>query len=99
MPFLILTFDKPAHRHVRDANRAAHYSHLEAHVSKIIASGGLRDDEDREFLGGAIMFDVDTREEAEAFADADPFTKAGLYSRVEIVRWRPAFLEYHRVGV
>ena len=87
MAFLILTFDKDGHSHVRDAHRAAHYSHIQAHITKITAGGGLRDDDDRAFLGGCILFDAETREEAEAFADADPFTKAGLFSRVEIIRW------------
>jgi len=97
MAFLILTIDKPGHKHVRDAHRAAHYRHIEAHLDKILAGGGLRDDEDAAFLGGAILFDAHTREEAQAFAGADPFTQAGLFERVEIIRWRPAFLNRRRV--
>lgn len=98
MAFLILTFDKPEHGHVRDAHRSAHYAHLEAHMAKLIASGGLRDSADEVFIGGAIMLDVDTRAEAELFAETDPFAQAGLFERVEIVRWRPAFLAGQRVG-
>lgn len=92
MPFLILTFDKADHEHVRDAYRAAHYAHLHSHQAKLIASGGLRDDADQNFIGGAIILDTDVREEAERFAATDPFTEAGLFERVEIVRWRAAFL-------
>lgn len=92
MPFMILTFDKPGHRDVRDRHRAGHYAHLQAHQAKLIASGGLRDDSDVDFIGGAILLDTDDRAEAERFAASDPFTRAGLFERVEIVRWRPAFL-------
>jgi hypothetical protein len=97
MAFLILTIDKPGHKHVRDAQRAAHYRHLEAYLDKIIAGGGLRDDADAAFLGGVILFDAHTREEAEAFATGDPFAQAGLFERVEIIRWRPAFIDRRRV--
>lgn len=92
MPFLILTFDKAGHAHIRDAHRAAHYGHLRAHQAQLIASGGMRDEADEHFIGGAIMLDTDSREAAEAFAASDPFTQAGLFERVEIVRWRPAFV-------
>ena len=96
MAFLVLTYDKAGHKHVRDEHRAAHYAHLEAHLPKLIASGGLRDDADENFIGGAIIFDTDSREEVERFVEEDPFTRAGLFERVEIVRWRPAFFDRQR---
>jgi uncharacterized protein YciI len=99
MPFMIVTFDKKDHKHVRDAHRAAHYAHLERYMPKLIASGGLRNDPDDEFIGGLIVLDTDSREEAQRFADTDPFTIAGLYERVKIVRWRPAFLGGQRIPV
>jgi len=92
MPFLILTFATAGHAHVRDAHRADHYAHRRAHQAQLVASGGLRDDADEHFIGGAIMLDTDSREAAEEFANTDPFTRAGLFERVEIIRWRPAFL-------
>ena len=98
MPFMILTYDKPGHQHVRDAHRAAHYAHLERHLSKLLASGGLRTDADDDFLGGLIVLDTESRQEAQSFADSDPFVIAGLFEKVEIVRWRPAFLDRRRVA-
>jgi uncharacterized protein YciI len=97
MPFMILTRDKPGHQQVRDAHRAAHYAHLQRHQSKLLASGGLRTDADDDFLGGLIVLDTESRAEAQQFADSDPFTIAGLFATVEIVRWRPAFLDGRRV--
>ncbi len=97
MPFMILTRDKPGHKHVREAHRAAHYAHLERHLHLLLASGGLRTDADDDFLGGLIVLDTDSRAEAQRFADADPFTIAGLFETVEIERWRAAFLDRRKV--
>jgi len=97
MAFMIVTFDAPGKRAVRDAHRAAHYAFLEAHQDRIIASGGLRDDEDQEFIGGLILLDVPTRAEAVAFTDHDPFQQAGLFGSVTITRWRKAFFDFKRV--
>jgi len=38
-----------------------------------------------------------TRDEAQAFIDADPFTAADLFERVEFVRWRMSFLDFKRI--
>jgi len=35
-------------------------------------------------IGSLIILDVDTREEAEAWAANDPYAKAGLFERTEI---------------
>ena len=97
MAFAILTFDKVGHKHVRDEHRAAHYAHLEKYMDRLIVSGGLRDDADEEFIGGMIVFDTNSIDEVYNFVDTDPFTIAGLFDRVEIVRWRPAFFDRKRV--
>ena|ERR1700712_492082 len=93
MAFMIYTLDKSGHEHVRDEHRAAHYDHLQAHQSRLIASGGLRDEGDVNIIGGAIFFDTDSREEVDRFVAEDPFTKAGLFETTHITRWRAAFIE------
>lgn len=97
MAFLILTTDKADSKHIRDEFRSQHYAFLEERSDLLIASGGLQDDADEEFIGAAIIVDVDTREDAEAFVAADPFTDAGLFETVQIVRWKKAFLDGKRV--
>ena len=42
---------------------------------------------------GLYVVDVDTRADAEALIQADPFFKVGLFERVEIRRWRKAYLD------
>jgi uncharacterized protein YciI len=97
MPYVIHTIDKPGSKAIRDAHRAAHYIFLQKHQLKLIASGGLQDDAGERFIGSTIVLDVDTREEAQAFVDEDPFTHAGLAQTIVIERWKPAFLQGERV--
>ncbi len=44
-------------------------------------------------LGGILIVDTDDRKEAEAFAANDPFTKAGLFEKVTVTRWRKAYFD------
>ena len=97
MPYMIATYDKPGHEHVRDATRAKHLEYLEANVERMIAGGGFWNDEGTSVIGGLILVDVDTRAEAGAFIADDPFTAADLFERVELVRWRQSFLDFKRV--
>lgn len=97
MAFLILTIDKPDSADIRAQFRAQHYAFLEAQVDRLIASGGLQDDAGATFVGAAILLDCETRAEAETFVEQDPFTAAGLFETVQIVRWKKAFLDGRRV--
>jgi uncharacterized protein YciI len=38
--------------------------------------------------GSLLILDFADRTEAQAFADGDPYAKAGLFERVEIRPWR-----------
>jgi hypothetical protein len=97
MAFAIYTRDKPGHKAVRDQHRAAHYAYLQSHALRLIASGGLQDDAGERMLGGLIIIDVDTAEEARKFVDDDPFTRANLFGQVDIVRWKKVFFDGKRV--
>ena len=97
MPFMIATYDKPLHEHVRDATRAQHFEFLEANVGKMIAGGGFWNNDGTAVIGGLMLLDVETYAEAEAFIAEDPFSSVDLFERVEIVRWKPAFFDYKRI--
>ncbi|WP_439329869.1 YciI family protein [Comamonas guangdongensis] len=49
-------------------------------------------DDGSDLGGGLYLVDPDTREAAQAFIEADPFFQAGLFDRVNIVRWRKVWL-------
>ena len=93
MPFLIETFDKPNHQHVRQANRPEHLEYLEANKALLLACGAKLNDDGSDGGGGLYIVDVETREAAQAFIEADPFHKAALFAEVKIVRWRKAYLD------
>ncbi|AGW94221.1 MULTISPECIES: YciI family protein [Cupriavidus] len=92
MPYLIETVDKPAHQHVRQATRASHLEYLEANKALLLACGAKLNDDGSDAGGGIYIVDVETREAAQQFIDADPFAEAGLFAEVRIVRWRKAYL-------
>lgn len=93
MPYIIETWDKPGSLGLRRATREAHLDYLDAHMAKLLACGAKLADDGADLGGGLYVLDVETRAEAEAFIAADPFSTAGLFERVQITRWRRAYLD------
>lgn len=94
MPYVIQTFDKPDHAHVRTANRAVHLDYLEKQKGKLLAAGALLNDDGSTGEGGLLIVDTEDRTVADAFIANDPFTKAGLFAKVTVTRWRKAFFNF-----
>jgi uncharacterized protein YciI len=94
MPFLIETWDKPDHVHVRNSVRPAHVEYLISNQTKLLAAGAKLADDGETALGTLYLVDTDSRAEAERFAAEDPFTKAGLPGRLVVTRWRKAFFHF-----
>ena len=94
MPYVIRTKDKPGHASLRAETRAEHLKYLEAHKGKLLAAGALLSDDGKEATGGLLIVDVENRKSAEAFIADDPFTKAGLFAKISVKRWRKAFFNY-----
>jgi uncharacterized protein YciI len=97
MPYAILTQDKPNHAHVRAGARPAHLEYLTANKSLLLAAGALVDDDGGGGNGGILIVDTDDRAEAERFIADDPFSKAGLFEKVTVTRWRKAFFNKERL--
>jgi len=97
MPYAIITQDKPDHAHVRMQARPAHLEYLTANKHKLLAAGALIDDDGTGGSGGILIIDTDDRAEAERFIAEDPFTKADLFAKVTITRWRKAFFNKERL--
>ncbi|KGD90636.1 Protein YciI [compost metagenome] len=93
MPYIIETFDKPDHQEVRQRHRAAHLEFLDANKGLLLACGAKLQDDGKDAGGGLYIVDLDTREAAQQFIDADPFSKADLFDRVTITRWRKAYVD------
>ena len=97
MPFAIQTQDKPGSSELRASARPAHLEYLTKHKHLLLAAGALVNDDGTGGNGGILLVDTDDRKEAERFAAEDPFTKAGLFQKVTITRWRKAFFNGERL--
>ena len=93
MPYIIETWDKPDHQSVRQAHRAVHLDYLRQHAARLVACGAKLNDDGTDQGGGLYIVDTEDRAEAEAFIAHDPFAKAGLFARIQITRWRKAFVD------
>lgn len=97
MPYAIITVDKPNSLDLRMQVRDEHLAYLDANKGKLLAAGAKVDDEGQGGYGGLIVVDTEDRAEAEAFIQNDPFTKAGLFAGIEVVRWRKAFFNFENL--
>ncbi len=97
MPYAIQTKDKAGAAKVRADNRAAHIDYLTANQHLLLAAGALIDDDGTGGNGGILIVDTDDRSEAERFIANDPFSKAGLFEKVTVTRWRKAFFDKQRL--
>lgn len=97
MPYAILTTDKPASAELRTKTRNAHLAYLDAHADKLLAAGALISDDGTGGHGGILIVDTDERKVAEDFIAHDPFTKAGLFEKVTVTRWRKAYFDGKRL--
>ena len=62
----------------------AHWAYELANKDIILAAGSLRDDDGVTKTGSLLVLDVANREEAHAFFDSDPATKAGIRGETTI---------------
>ncbi|MHB0775219.1 YciI family protein [Halomonas sp. WWR20] len=92
MPFMIETFDRAGQHDLRLETRPEHLAYLDRHKALLIACGAKLSDDSTHASGGLYLVDVESREEARRFIEADPFHQAGLFDRIEIVRWRKAYV-------
>lgn len=93
MPYIIETFDRPGSLDIRKAHRADHLAYLDRIKERLLACGAKLNDDGTDAGGGLYVVDVETRAEAEALIAADPFFQVDLFERVEIRRWRKAYLD------
>ncbi|KAF0175775.1 MAG: hypothetical protein FD162_342 [Rhodobacteraceae bacterium] len=85
MRVALICIDKPGHLQTRLDNRAAHLAHIEASGVVEMAGPFLNDGQ---MTGSLVVLNVDTLEQAQAWAAADPYAKAGLFESVRITEWK-----------
>ena len=88
MLFLIRCVDKPGYGPVRAEKRPRHLDYLDGFRDQIRFAGPLLSDDGQSPKGSVFIVDLADREEAERFAVEDPYSRAGLFASVEIIRTR-----------
>ncbi|KAG8148655.1 hypothetical protein BFF94_036805 [Burkholderia catarinensis] len=92
MPYVIETWDKPDSLSLRMKARPDHLELLAENASMLLACGAKLADDGKDLGGGLYVVDTDMRSEAQAFIESDPFFRAGLFDKVQITRWRKAYV-------
>jgi uncharacterized protein YciI len=86
MRFALMTKDKPGALQTRMDNREAHLAYITA--TGVVEMAGPVLDDDGQMCGSLIVLDVEDLAAAQAWADNDPYAKAGLFEAVTLRAWK-----------
>ena len=86
MRFTIITKDKEGALQVRLDTREAHLAYIKN--TGVVEMAGPFLNEDGQMHGSLIVLDVADRAAAVAWAENDPYAKAGLFEKVRIEEWK-----------
>lgn len=81
----VICTDKPGAIETRKANREAHLAYIKD--TGVVAQAGPFLDADGMMCGSLLVLDVDDMAAAQAWADGDPYAKAGLFADVRVEQW------------
>lgn len=89
MLFMVAAFDKPGMLETRLRVRSEHLDYLKSLGACIKMGGGMLNDDDQP-LGSLLIIEAADRAAIEGLLDKDPYSRAGVFERVDIRPWRPA---------
>lgn len=81
--FALFCVDKPDSLDLRLATREAHLAYVKSFSDQMKLGGPLLN-EKGDMAGSLIIIDLADLSAAQAFSQGDPYTKAGLWARVDI---------------
>lgn len=85
MLIAVICTDKPGALETRKANREAHLAYIKD--TGVVAQAGPFLDADGMMCGSLLVLEVEDMAAAQAWADGDPYAKAGLFADVRIEQW------------
>lgn len=86
MRVALICQDKPGALQTRLDNRAAHLAHIQS--SGVVEMAGPFLNTEGQMTGSLVILEVESLAAAQAWADADPYSKAGLFQAVTISEWK-----------
>ena len=97
MPYVVLTVAMPDCAELRARVRPDHVKYLDSIQGKLLAAGALLGDDGSDGHGSLFIYDTDDRKEAEALIADDPFSKAGLFQKTTVTRWRKGYFDKRKL--
>ncbi len=88
MLYALICEDKPDSQPLRLATRDEHLAYVGTHANMITLAGPLLSDDGERMLGSLFILDADDGGQVQAFHEDDPYTRAGLWGRVTVRRFR-----------
>ena len=86
MLIALIARDKPGALQTRLDNREAHIAYLKD--TGVVSQAGPLLGEDEAMIGSLVILDVPDMDAARAWAENDPYAKAGLFASVELIPWK-----------
>ena len=86
MLIALIARDKPGALQTRLDNRDAHLAYIKE--TGVVAQAGPLLDDSGNMAGSLVILDVETMQQAQGWADHDPYAKAGLFGTVELIEWK-----------
>lgn len=84
MLIALIAHDKPGALQVRKDNCADHLAYIES--TGAVSQAGPLLDENSDMAGSLVILDVTDMAAAKVWAENDPYAKAGLFARVELIQ-------------
>lgn len=88
MLFALICFDNANSTALRAEVRPKHLAYIEAHKAQVKIAGPFLSDDGEKMVGSLIIIEADDIDAARAFAEGDPYRKAGLFAEVDVKPWR-----------
>ena len=86
MLIALIARDKPGALQTRTDNRDKHLAYIKE--TGVVSQAGPLLGDDGNMCGSLVILDVDDMAAAEAWAENDPYAKAGLFESVELIPWK-----------
>ena len=64
-----------------------------------IASGGIFSDDGKNPTGGLVILDTDSKDEAIAWIESDPFFLNKIFTSYTVHRWTKAIFDHKRISI
>lgn len=88
MLWVVTCIDKPNTAAIREKVLLPHREFLGSQKNILVLAGATQTDDGATAIGSVFVLNVNSRAEAKAFSDGDPFTQNGVFAEIKIVRMR-----------